>query len=96
MGVAEGAVGHEGVFHAEGAEEEAEAGGQPVYAEATVDGKGGFMATFAMPGEWPAGQTISEPRLMVVATTGDGSAKATAEFTYEASGPPGSATSSSK
>jgi hypothetical protein len=52
------------------------------YGESTTDAAGGFSLLFTMPAHWPNGTPIAETDLMVVVLNEDGSAKATAPFSY--------------
>ncbi len=52
------------------------------YGEGTTDSAGNLRITFKMPGTWPDGTPITEPKIIVVALVGQGETKGLAEFTY--------------
>jgi hypothetical protein len=54
------------------------------HVEGTTDPNGRFGLAFVMPGEWPGGRAITENKLVILATTDDFNAQATAEFDYAA------------
>jgi hypothetical protein len=55
-----------------------------IYGSAVSDGAGNFVTQFTMPATWPDGAPIVETHLVVAVTSGDGAAKAGADFLYVA------------
>lgn len=53
------------------------------YGQAVTDAQGEFTLTFVMPGHWPDGTPITQFDVLVVVLNEDGSAKATAPFSFQ-------------
>ncbi len=62
--------------------------GERVYASGVTDGQGNIELTFIMPATWPDGRAITESSLIVLLASEDNTARALADFRYNAAPQP--------